>query len=47
MKIPVPMTKETTPDKAIIPTAFVIEPKVVGIQPSMGGILVAMGETAG
>lgn len=26
MKIPVPTTKEATPDKAIIPTAFVIEP---------------------
>ena len=26
MKIPVPMTNETTPDKAIIPTAFVNEP---------------------
>lgn len=27
MKISVPMTKEITPDKAITPTAFVIEPK--------------------
>ena len=29
MKIPVPMTKEAIPDKAIIPTAFVIEPKIL------------------